>query len=176
MVPVALFSRFEPEEMARHPSRAAVLEALRNEPGLTTKQLAARCSMNVGTLVYHLRALEAHGLVHSSRVGRERGWWEAGQRIQDPAGLAALRSPVRFSLMETIALLPGLSQGELAERVAKSKATASHHLDELVRAGLVEARRVGRVVRYYPRAGAAPTWSTFRAAASGAPESLRGES
>lgn len=154
VLPVALFSRFEPDEMGRHPTRAALLEALRAEPGMTTVQLSARSGMNMGTMLYHLRALEAHGLVRSARLGRERGWWESDGRALDTKGIAALRSPVRYVLVETIALLPGLTQVELAQRVGRSKATVHHHIEELVLAGFVEARRDGRVVRYFPKAGA----------------------
>ena len=64
----------------------------------------------------------------------------------------ALSDPRRFAMLEAI----GTNSGEcpnqaLCQRFPVSKATISHHLKELVQAGLVESEREGQFVTYRAR-------------------------
>lgn len=56
----------------------------------------------------------------------------------------ALSDPRRFSMLETIAQRCGCPNQSLCHDFPVSKATISHHLRELVQAGLVEAEREGQ--------------------------------
>ena len=56
----------------------------------------------------------------------------------------ALADPRRVALLETIAAEEGCACRLLRDQFPVSKATISHHIKELVRAGLVEARRMGQ--------------------------------
>lgn len=60
----------------------------------------------------------------------------------------ALSDPRRFALLETIASAEAdcCPYAKLCDRFPVSKATISHHLKELVQAGLVESEREGRFV------------------------------
>lgn len=60
----------------------------------------------------------------------------------------ALADPRRFALLETIASAEDDScpYGKLCDRFPVTKATISHHLKELVQAGLVESEREGQFV------------------------------
>lgn len=66
----------------------------------------------------------------------------------------ALSDPRRFAVLETIA---GAEREcpyqQLCERFPVSKATISHHLKELVQAGLVESEREGQFVHARVRPG-----------------------
>ena len=63
----------------------------------------------------------------------------------------ALADPRRFALLEAIAGSKECACQRLCERFPVSKATISHHVKELVQAGLVEAERDGQFVRYRVR-------------------------
>jgi len=56
----------------------------------------------------------------------------------------ALADPRRMALLETIAAERECPCQRLRDQFPVSKATISHHIKELVRAGLVDARREGQ--------------------------------
>jgi ArsR family transcriptional regulator len=56
----------------------------------------------------------------------------------------ALADPRRMALLETIAAEAECPCQRLRDQFPVSKATISHHIKELVRAGLVDARREGQ--------------------------------
>ena len=56
----------------------------------------------------------------------------------------ALADPRRMALLETIAGEDACPCRRLCDQFPVSKATISHHIKELVRAGLVDARRDGQ--------------------------------
>jgi len=59
----------------------------------------------------------------------------------------ALADPRRFALLETIAAGNECPQARLCRVFPISKATISHHLKELVQAGLVESSKEGQFVQ-----------------------------
>ncbi len=56
----------------------------------------------------------------------------------------ALADPRRMALLETIASEEACPCQRLRDQFPVSKATISHHIKELVRAGLVDARKAGQ--------------------------------
>ena len=60
----------------------------------------------------------------------------------------ALADPRRFALLETIAAGTECPQARLCRMFPVNKATISHHLKELVQAGLVEAEKEGQYAHY----------------------------
>jgi DNA-binding transcriptional ArsR family regulator len=55
----------------------------------------------------------------------------------------------------------GLAAGEIGERIGIGATSASFHLKELDRAGLIEARREGRFIRYAFSVGAMRSLLSF---------------
>jgi ArsR family transcriptional regulator len=62
----------------------------------------------------------------------------------------ALADPRRFAMLEAIAGGEACPNSYLCRDFPVSKATISHHLKELVQAGLVESEREGQYVTYRP--------------------------
>jgi ArsR family transcriptional regulator, arsenate/arsenite/antimonite-responsive transcriptional repressor len=60
----------------------------------------------------------------------------------------ALADPRRFAMLETISSALECPNQALCDGFPVSKATVSHHLKELVQAGLVEPEREGQFVSY----------------------------
>jgi ArsR family transcriptional regulator, arsenate/arsenite/antimonite-responsive transcriptional repressor len=56
----------------------------------------------------------------------------------------ALSDPRRVAVLQAIAMEECCACQELREQFPVSKATISHHIKELLRAGLIEARREGQ--------------------------------
>jgi DNA-binding transcriptional ArsR family regulator len=63
----------------------------------------------------------------------------------------ALADPRRFAMLERIGDNCGCPNQALCHDFPVSKATVSHHLKELVQAGVVEAEREGQYVSYRVR-------------------------
>ena len=64
--------------------------------------------------------------------------------------LGALAQEHRLAIFRLLVRegMAGLTAGEIGERVGIGPTSASFHLKELDRAGLIEARREGRFIRY----------------------------
>ncbi len=60
----------------------------------------------------------------------------------------ALNDPTRRRILELLRKEP-LMAGELADQCAVTKPTLSHHLDLLMRAGLIEQEKLGQFRRYH---------------------------
>ncbi len=60
----------------------------------------------------------------------------------------ALAEQRRFEILEAIAMNQELSCKEIVEQFTVSQATISHHLKELINAGLVKPRREGQYCYY----------------------------
>ena len=63
----------------------------------------------------------------------------------------ALADPRRFALLEAIASSEEYPCQRLCQDFPVTKATISHHIKELMRAGLVEAERHGQFITYRVR-------------------------
>lgn len=63
----------------------------------------------------------------------------------------ALSDPRRFAMLEAITAGQECPNQSLCRNFPVSKATVSHHLKELVQAGLVESEREGQYVTYRAR-------------------------
>lgn len=166
---VGLYSRIAKERLLDHGSREQLLGAIRAKPGSAVADLADAVAMPRNTVTYHLRVLEREGLVSSTRNGRNRLFFAPGSlpqrenadpdaragassRQQVAAAYATLRHETTLAIARAIGETPGVDQKGLCERVGLSPSLAHWHADRLVASGLVDKRREGRYVRYYPGA------------------------
>lgn len=149
------WTRLRRTELASHPKRAALLDAIRARPGVTTANLVAATALNQGTALHHLRALENASLVKSLLVGRDRTWFEAAARPPQGEALAAMQAPMRAAILDALRHEPGLTQAELARRLGSSRNNLHHHVTVLRDAGLVVVREEDGAARCYA-ADAAP--------------------
>jgi len=72
-------------------------------------------------------------------------------KSQFEAVAKALADPRRMALLECIASEPEYSCQQLCSESEVSKGTVSHHIKELVRAGLILERREGQFMFYEAR-------------------------
>jgi len=137
---VALFSRFNREDVLENERRSRLHEAIRADPGVSFGRLARLLGLAHGAAQHHLRQLEAHGLVRRAREGRTTHYYPAGPRFESPVALA----PARRALLDALRAEPGLTLNDLAQRNGHRPQSVWDHLDRLRRAGLVFAERRGR--------------------------------
>lgn len=147
---VPMATRIRRDEVLDSPTREAVYEAVREEPGLCVRDVCDRVDVAWGTAVYHLEVLEENRMVVSSRHGRHRRFFENGATPEgDRDVLAMLQNDTTAEVLETIRSEPGLPQKEVAEAVGLSPQALAWHLDRLAEADLLEKERDGRLVRHY---------------------------
>lgn len=145
LIAAPFYSRLEPEELAQHETRKAVLQELEETPGLHLRALARAIDTPLSTVTYHIRRLEEGGLVRSQRDGFKRRLYRTG--TPDEAGPEDLRS----SLLHIIRSNPGLSQAEAARRLGTSRQLVHYHLQRLIEEGEVQQdEEAGNKTRLYP--------------------------
>jgi predicted transcriptional regulator len=144
-----LFTRITVHEVARHPKRAALVEMIAAEPGIRFRELARTSRLPNGTLVHHLRKLEAVGLVKAIRSNRYLAYVVPGAARPNDRH-PALQSEGAQRLANAIVDKPGIRVKDAAAIASLSPATAAYHLRRLVDARLVVAERDGRSIRLSP--------------------------
>ncbi|HVA61932.1 MAG TPA: Rv2640c family ArsR-like transcriptional regulator [Mycobacteriales bacterium] len=93
-----------------------------------------------------LPVLDVRSPVCCAPIGAERTGDDAA--LQVALRLKALADPVRIRLMSILLTGPEACNGDLAGAVGLTDATVSHHLGQLLAAGLVERERRGMNVYY----------------------------
>lgn len=127
--------------------RDEILKTIRDEPGITFRELARRLGLGIGDLQYHLRKLEREGEVFSRRVGRRRYLFPRGLEEDAQRLLIAISTDTRRRIL--LRLMDGpADQKTLSESLGVSQPTVSYHMGELVKLGVVDAERRGKSVIY----------------------------
>ena len=119
-------------------SRRRIYECVTENPGAHLREVARRCTMPLGTSLYHLDYLETAGLIVSRRDGRYKRYFGShsiGRREKEVLSLLRHEAPRRL----TQALLDrgAATQRELCDLVGVSRSTVSFHLNRLVADGVV---------------------------------------
>lgn len=136
------FSRLKKDEIEDHPNRAAIMEAVRAEPGLHFQQIRRRTGLANGSAVHHISQLEAKGLLSTRKTGAYTCYFargEVGRDEMDAAGVA--RSDGARRVLDAVRDWPGASNGDIARVTGLSAGTVSHHLRRLGDAGAVTIGR-----------------------------------
>jgi DNA-binding transcriptional ArsR family regulator len=75
------------------------------------------------------------------------------RRFQEISSFAkALSHPARLVILDLLAKEGKVVSGDICERIPLSRETVSHHLQELVKAGMIRGEAVGHNVFYLLRA------------------------
>lgn len=132
------------------PMRRSIYEHIRYRPGVHLRELQRHVGLSMGTLSYHLSRLERNGCVVVRQFARYKSYFCTGQidRV-DKDYLYYLRHRMPARILEEVAQNPGISFGDLRERVPIAPSTLSYHLRKLIRAQLLSESAVGRGKTYH---------------------------
>jgi predicted transcriptional regulator len=120
------------------PSRRKIYDCVTANPGAHLRDVARRCSMPLGTSLYHLDYLETSGLVVSRRDGRYKRYFGShGVGRREKEVLSVLRHDAPRRLVVALLDRPAQTQRELCAAIAVSRSTVSFHLNRLVVEGVV---------------------------------------
>ncbi len=148
---VGLFSRIQGDKVLEHPVRAAVQEYVEANPGATIQEIRGAVDVAWGTVVHHLRRLEAEEHLVSQREGNHRRFFVRNTISRAQRNdLAALAAENARHLALAVALRPGLRQKDLCDAVGVSNPVASKYLRRLEENGLVRSLPQSRSRLYWP--------------------------
>lgn len=149
---VALYHRIERDQVLDNATRAAVLDAVREDPGATAKTYGERVGVDRTTARYHLDLLESFSYTCSRRLAGRTRWFENHGRFGDFAQrvLAQARTASTLRLLSRILDEPGLSRPELAERVGLSRSVTYRRIKRLLDLGAVRLEDDGRRATVHP--------------------------
>ncbi len=140
---LGLFSRIEPTQVLKQPTRAKLYAAIEAKPGLHFQALARATGLGNGALEHHLRKLEEAEVVLVKRSAGYTCYFPTGmdRRLTDAS--LAIRSDGSRAVLGAVAQKPGVSSRELAAHLGLSPSNVSYHLRRLQDAGLVVPAAVG---------------------------------
>jgi len=145
----ALYTRLNRQKVLDHDGRDALVSHVRDHPGSTVADLARATDTARNTASYHLRVLEREGVLVARKQGRARLYFLPGES-REAAAANALRHETTRAFAAAVGCNPGETQASLCERLGLRPSLAHWHATRLVEVGVVEKRRDGRVVRYFP--------------------------
>lgn len=114
-------------------SRRRIYECVTTNPGAHLREVARRCTMPLGTSLYHLDYLETCGMIVSRRDGRYKRYFGShsiGRREKEVLSLLRHEAPRR--LVQALIEHGAGTQRELCDHVGVSRSTVSFHLNRLV--------------------------------------------
>lgn len=153
-----LFSQVQPRDLLRHPRRAAILQFVRQEPGLETAKVARSLGIGISKTFYHVERLRRGGHLLVHRVGGRTALFPANEGYGSAATRhAILRRPTHGRLYELLRISPALDQAQMAGRLGLTHQRVSQVLTDLAKVGLVARGRRGRRWVFLAASGFPPT-------------------
>lgn len=158
LVLVPGFTRIEKGEVLEHQKREELYRFIRENPGQSFSDLRRELELTNGTLVHHLRILEAQEYVKPVRDGFRTRFYVRGPKIVP----ASYLTRVQHQILDAIGGNPGVTQKQLSQILGLPRESVSYHTKQLATKGRLEIRQEGKWRRYFPAAtsppaGAAPT-------------------
>ncbi|MBS7288653.1 MAG: helix-turn-helix domain-containing protein [Candidatus Freyarchaeota archaeon] len=133
-----------------HPVRQEVYRWVCENPGAYFFEIANQLSIPTGTLAWHLRVLEAEGLLEKIKFGGRVIFYPKYLRdAKLEKALLLLRNKNARKIFDIIAANPGISQSDIVERFGLHHDTVRWHIKRMVKAGLVRVKREGRSSKYH---------------------------
>ena len=131
--------------------RRSIFTLLTENPCMGIGALASRIGLSKNAVKWHLEALLKGGYVVKYGTGRGKVFYPEGLITQDMAALfLTINSPRQSCLFKEIVAKPGLSQGDIARNLEKSRQWVASSIKTLERTGLVSGVADGVHARYYP--------------------------
>jgi predicted transcriptional regulator len=126
-------------------TRRRIYEAVRDAPGLGSREAQRAAGTGWGETVYHLDRLTTSGLLHRERSSHQDHYFVASVPLADRSLLRFTRSASARRLLVALLEKPHRSVPDLIERTGLSAGRLSVHLRRLVESGVVRTGREGRL-------------------------------
>jgi predicted transcriptional regulator len=125
-------------------TREEIVNALRNEPGLTKSQICRLLDLSWGTISHHARLLEAQGRIERRAIRHRTRFFAQGMQADRLTSNPAAHDPLAAPLLEAVVANPGIGIRDLAASLSVDRRAIRRHLDLLIESGLVAQTRAYR--------------------------------
>lgn len=140
-----LHRRNDAPQVKEHPTRAALLRIVADNPGIPLNKVRSKLPLGWGTLYHHVRRLEKTGAIETVAVGRRRLLYIPGVSADEElAAQALVEGATARAIAEAVWRRPGTSFKELVEATGASERVAYYHIKRLMDARLVESSSTTR--------------------------------
>jgi len=133
-------------------TRRKIYALIEENPGLNVVEISKRTEIPWTTLLHHLRVLEKLDLVELKSKGRHKRIYAKNELgAQDKEILELLRERSLCRILLHFFFVPVCSQIELSKELELHPSTVSHHLEKLMKKGIIEEAPVENGIVYpYP--------------------------
>lgn len=140
---------FKDEENELHETRKIIYEYIQAHPGAHLREIARSLNLAIGDTQYHLYTLEKTGYIISKRRGLYKHFFISNVFNERQKNIIEALSRETSRKIIFLLLRRGeTSQSEIAKLVKLSSSTITWHMKRLIKSGLIEVHREGRMVRY----------------------------
>lgn len=149
---LSLFSHVPRDSALQHPSRRRIHEIVSEQPGICVADVCRLADLSRSTVDYHLDILVRHDLLALRREGKLHHIYARDQNLDrgEKQAYAALRNARCRRIASFVDANPGSNQSAISNALAIPRSRAYEFLRGLQESGILEARRQGREVQYFP--------------------------
>jgi DNA-binding transcriptional ArsR family regulator len=151
------YRRLTGKNILEHEKRLRIYSVILENPGIDVPALASRTGINLHTLRYHISYLMHMGKITSMERGGGHHFFENHGRYAhaDQQQILFQRYPTTSHILALVGEIPGITRGEIANRLELAGPSVTRWMQRLIADGLVAEMHDGRCVRYYPAMGLA---------------------
>ncbi len=144
-------SMLSPHNTLPELNKMRIFFELHDTPALHQRALAQRLGLSNSTVAWHLKKLEAAGLVNRGEYGRKLVYYPKGFIQEGEMQLfAIITDDLSVKLFKLVTESPGGTITKMSEHTTSTPRMAQRRLEELLLVGLIKVVVDGRFKRYYP--------------------------
>lgn len=128
-----------------------LVRRIARNPGMTLTDLTRKTRCPRSKLMADLHRLEKMGIVDTATDGLRLRIYLSPDNQSDSTSSYSRDHTLRSSIMSEVNRCPGLSEAEIARRLAVSQQLANYHLRRLAQVELLRRVQKNRGVAYYPK-------------------------
>lgn len=127
-------------------TRKRVYDQIRKSPGIHFRELERRLELVVGNLQYHIHYLEKKNLIRAQTDGDYVRYFARDMSLNeiDRKILSLLRRAGCRHILIQLLNNPDLNNKQLSQALDLSTSTISWNLNLLIKAGIIERKKIGR--------------------------------
>jgi predicted transcriptional regulator len=131
------------------PTRLKIYNFIKANPGVHFRGICDNISLSVGVVQYHLSVLEHAGLIEAYRDGQNKRYFESHVLTMANMQLVSfMRHGTSGKILTILAQNDSAFHKDIARVVGISPQAVTWHMNQIKKAGLVNAEKLGINVKY----------------------------
>ncbi|MGB9175752.1 MAG: winged helix-turn-helix transcriptional regulator [Methanoregula sp.] len=150
------------KNILEHEKRLRIYSTILMNPGIDVPALASLTGINLHTLRYHISYLVRMQKITSIEQGGGHHFFENHGRYDhaDQQQILFHQYPTTNSIITLVEENPGVTRGEIADRLGLAGPSVTRWMQRLIAEGMVTEVHEGRFVRYYSTPNLSVAWAS----------------